>query len=92
MMTERLLLLLLLVYSTTFHIYSGECNKSLQNQTLGRLSCRRSRFDGLGNVFVHVIGLAVTVDAHKNRFVSVSESLQVVVVRRDTNFDLKLTD
>jgi hypothetical protein len=44
--------------------------------------------NGLGDIFVDVVGLAVTVDAHENALVGVSEGLQVLVVSSDADLDL----
>ena len=45
--------------------------------------------DGLGDIFVHIVSLAVAVDAHENALVGVSERLQVLVVGGYADFDLK---
>jgi hypothetical protein len=45
--------------------------------------------DGLGDIFVDIVSLAVAVDAHENVLVGVSESLQVLVVSGYADFDLK---
>ena len=46
-------------------------------------------FDGLGNVLVDDVRLAVAIDAHKDILVSVGERLQVLVVSGHANLDLK---
>ena len=46
--------------------------------------------DGLRNILVDDIRLAVTVDAHKNVLVRIRESFQIVMVSSDANFDLKM--
>lgn len=46
-------------------------------------------FDGLGNVSVDNVRIAVAVDAHEDILVRVGEGLQVLVVSCDANFDLE---